>query len=134
MQSVRTGTKRQLQVLSGLALPAEKLGSSFLLKYFLTKRLQMIARKPDHEIHDGDELIKLRKYQPVWQQIAASLGPVRYKVSPGFHRTFIQAIRKEKCIANITHKSLGIPGYGRMSVKTDGAVVIFELSMNGDML
>jgi hypothetical protein len=81
--------------------------------------------------------VTFRKYEQVWQQIAKAVRPVRIRVPKNFQRTFIQAVRKEKTIANVRRKSLGMPSYGRMATvvdEKDPLILIFSLEYNGDLL
>ena len=83
----------------------------------------------------------LREYQKLWMTIAESNEPVSVVVHMNHVRTLIQAVRKEKCLANNTRKGLDMPRYGRLSStigtvdgKKDHRRIRFSLTYNGDKL
>lgn len=85
---------------------------------------------------DADE-VTYRRYEQVWQQIAKAVRPVRIRVPVRFQKTFIQAVRKEKTIANMRRKSLGMPRYGKMTTtrdEKDPMILVFTMEYNGDLL
>lgn len=78
-----------------------------------------------------------RRYQTVWQEIAKRTEPTKIKVSVKFQATFIKAIRKEKSLANVLRRNLGMPEYGDLRVTQDAldkSVLVFEMDYNGDHL
>ncbi len=82
-----------------------------------------------------------RRYEDLWKRIAASDKPLEVVCASSFARRLIQAVRKEKSIANVTRKNLDMPRYGKLlSViepsKTNPreVSVTFTLEFNGDKL
>ena len=87
--------------------------------------------------NEKDEQVSFRKYEQVWQQIAKAVRPVRIRVPKNYQRTFIQAVRKEKTIANMRRKQLDMPRYGRLNTtvdEKDPLILVFSLEHNGDLL
>lgn len=83
-----------------------------------------------------------RQYEELWLKIAsgdhADKG-VPIKCHPRAAKRIIQAVRKEKAIANKTRKDLQLPRYGEMNsvieYTDDGrARILFSLQYNGDLL
>jgi hypothetical protein len=86
---------------------------------------------------DTESQVTYRQYERVWQFIAATSRPVRIRVPISRHRTFKQAIKKEKTIANRRRISLGMPRYGKLHIDVDKDrkdILIFSLTHNGDLL
>jgi hypothetical protein len=86
---------------------------------------------------------KLRQYQGLWLEIAkADLDkPVSIRCHGSFVRCLIQAVRKEKSIANVMRKNLDMPRYGELVCtvvedKQDKKFrkITFTLAYNGDHL
>lgn len=83
-----------------------------------------------------------RQYEKLWQLIASpdhNDAGVPIVCPARAAKRIIQAVRKEKVIANNTRKALGMPRFGEMSStiekQADGRVrIVFKLSYNGDML
>jgi hypothetical protein len=87
--------------------------------------------------------IKLREYQDLWLRIAAadSGTPVIVRCSKNYSKTLIQAVRKEKCIANNNRKNFDMPRYGTMHSEIKPVEdskhhvqIFFTLTYNGDQL
>lgn len=86
-------------------------------------------------------LIKYRSYQGLWLAIAGASAdkPIKVECHRRFARRLIQAVRKEKSMANNTRKQLDMPRYGKMtsvivSVDKVNVSIEFSLSYNGDQL
>ena len=79
---------------------------------------------------------KLRMYQQLWLLIAANTSdqPVKITCPVRNHKRVIQAVRKEKTIANMLRKNVDAVSYGRLIVTTVGNELRFKLDWNGDML
>lgn len=84
---------------------------------------------------------KLREYQSLWLSIASADADTQVKVkcAATFARRLIQAVRKEKSLANNTRKTLDMPRYGKLfsqitKVDNHKVLVCFSLSYNGDQL
>ena len=86
---------------------------------------------------------KLRQYQGLWLEIAKAEAdkPVSIRCHGSFVRCLIQAVRKEKSIANVTRRNLDLPRYGELECtvsedKTDKKFrkITFTLAYNGDHL
>ena len=93
-------------------------------------------QNPNEIVIDTDWVV-YRKYEKVWQAIAAAAKPVRIRVPVGFQKTFRQAIMKEKSKANVRRKELDMPAYGKMQIEVDKKnkeILIFSLAYNGDLL
>lgn len=87
--------------------------------------------------NEKEDQVSFRKYEQVWQQIAKAVRPVRIRVPRNFQRTFIQAVRKEKTIANMRRKMLDMPRYGKLITtvdEKDPCILVFSLEHNGDLL
>lgn len=81
----------------------------------------------------------MRMYQDLWNRIARADERVVITCSGGYAKTLIQAVRKEKSIANILRRGLGMPRYGMLLVTKKvlpaGKVEIeFRLAFNGDKI
>jgi len=83
-----------------------------------------------------------RQYEKLWL-LVASRDPAEEAVGilchPRAAQRIIQAVRKEKAIANKTRKDLKLPRYGEMdstiTAQPDGRVrITFKLKYNGDLL
>lgn len=83
-----------------------------------------------------DRPIKLRMYQKLWLMIAKNTSDVPVKVSApiGNHKRIIQAVRKEKTIANVQRKNVDAVSFGDLIVTENGRDIFFSLDWNGDML
>lgn len=83
---------------------------------------------------------QFRLYEQLWQAIASGRrDAVSAKTHPNNVRRLIQAVRKEKALANSLRKMCGQPAFGRMTCKVEQvsrteARVTFSLAYNGDML
>lgn len=80
-------------------------------------------------------------YQELWLRIAKADERVVISCSSGYARTLIQAVRKEKSIANKLREHIGMPRYGKLLVtQTAGkpgsnkVEIEFRLAFNGDKL
>lgn len=77
-----------------------------------------------------------RMYQNVWELIEKNRSTEPVKVvcpGPGQAR-LIQAVRKEKSMANMQRKNVDATNHGRLIVKVEGRNVFFSLVYNGDVL
>lgn len=79
---------------------------------------------------------KLRMYQKLWLLIAQNTSdkPVEITCPVGNHKRVIQAVRKEKSIANKLRKNVEAVSYGELIVTTNGNKIFFSLDWNGDMI
>jgi hypothetical protein len=83
----------------------------------------------------------LRQYQALWLQIAKAdaATPISVRCSSSFVPTVLQAVKKEKTIANMARKNLDLPRYGKLSYTLEPAggnftKITFHLAYNGDFL
>lgn len=78
----------------------------------------------------------MRMYESVWDKIARNTSeqPVKVRCPIGNQPRLIQAVKKEKTIANTLRKNVDAVSYGRLIVKRDGEWIYFSLHYNGDMI
>lgn len=84
-------------------------------------------------------MTKLRQYEGLWQQIAKRAEPVAVTCAASYAPRLIQAVRKEKSIANIHRRNFDMPRYGKLEVTREELAdrkvrLVFTLKYNGDML
>ena len=84
---------------------------------------------------------QLRQYQELWLRIAKAEAdaPASVRCSSSFVPTVLQAVKKEKTIANMARKNLDMPRYGKLTYtleKVEGnfTKITFHLAYNGDFL
>lgn len=79
---------------------------------------------------------KLRMYQRIWNLIAENTSdqPVKITCPVNNHKRLIQAVRKEKTIANMARKNVDAVSYGELVIAVDGTTIAFSLKYNGDMI
>jgi hypothetical protein len=85
------------------------------------------------------DIPKLRQYEELWRQIAKRSEPVHVTCAAGYAKRLIQAVRKEKSIANVRRKNFDMPRYGELEVTREDLPerkvrLTFQLKYNGDML
>lgn len=89
-----------------------------------------------HRQRDDTRSTKPRMYQPLWELIAKNTSdkPVTITCPVRNQDRVVQAVKKEKTIANTLRRDVDAVGFGRLVIKRDGNKVSFHLLYNGDMI
>lgn len=83
-----------------------------------------------------DAPTKPRKYQAIWELIAANASdkPVKVRCPKENQARLIAAVKLEKKNANALRRGVDAVGYGKLIIKQEGDFVLFGITYSGDMI